>query len=157
MILYHLLFPSFCQLQSPKCPQGINIFVLQTLLDAFGANFLSSVENMVLVTLALCVLKLFSLVYANQYLNAEHQNDLHENLRQPFFDFGNEERGELDQESRLSRRQPELRSVSSSDPSSNLKLAAFNVQTFGTKKMATPGVPGILVKVSIGKQMKSRN
>ena len=33
-----------------------------------------------------------------------------------------------------------------SEPS-NLKLAAFNVRTFGTKKMATPGVPEILVKV----------
>ena len=30
----------------------------------------------------------------------------------------------------------------------NLKLAAFNVQTFGVKKMATFGVPEILVRVS---------
>lgn len=32
--------------------------------------------------------------------------------------------------------------------SSNLKLAAFNVQTFGIRKMNYPGVPAILVKVS---------
>ena len=31
--------------------------------------------------------------------------------------------------------------------SSNLKLAAFNVQTFGRRKMNSPGVPTILVKV----------
>ena len=31
--------------------------------------------------------------------------------------------------------------------SSNLKLAAFNVQTFGKRKMNYPGVPAILVKV----------
>ena len=31
--------------------------------------------------------------------------------------------------------------------SSNLKLAAFNVQTFGIRKMNYPGVPAVLVKV----------
>lgn len=111
-----------------------------------------------LITLALCVSRLVSLVSANQYSNPEHQNDLHENLRQPFLDFaGNEEREEFVPESGLSRHHPERRSVSPSDPSSNLKLAAFNVQTFGTKKMVTPGVPELLVKVSIGAQMKSRD
>lgn len=41
--------------------------------------------------------------------------------------------------------QKTLRCVNS-EPS-NLKLAAFNVRTFGAKKMSTPGVPEVLVKV----------
>lgn len=41
--------------------------------------------------------------------------------------------------------------------SSNLKLAAFNVQTFGRRKMNSPGVPTILVKVGCDISWNSYN
>lgn len=48
----------------------------------------------------------------------------------------------------FTRSRPEHRSLSPSS-SGNLKLAAFNIRIFGRKKMSTPGVPAILVEVSI--------
>ena len=63
---------------------------------------------------------------------------------QTSFEFRDVERS--DESAIVSSFQKTLRCVNS-EPS-NLKLAAFNVRTFGTKKMVTPGVPEILVKVS---------
>ena len=96
---------------------------------------------------AFCISMLYSLVFSHQFINTEHENALLDNAPQPVFDFLDEQDGDAVPESFVSRRQLKLRSVNSD--SSNLKLAAFNVQTFGTKKMATKGVPDILVKVSI--------
>ena len=63
---------------------------------------------------------------------------------QTSFEFHDVERS--DASTTVSSFQKKLRCVNS-EPS-NLKLAAFNVRTFGSKKMATPGVPEILVQVS---------
>ena len=93
-----------------------------------------------------CISMLYFLLFSHQYINAEHENALLDNSPQPVFDFLDEQ-GDVVAEPFVSRHHLELRSVNSD--SSNLKLAAFNVQTFGTKKMATRGVPEILVKVSI--------
>ena len=82
---------------------------------------------------AFCISMLYSLVFSHQFINVEHENALLDNAPQPVFDFLDEQDGDAVPE----------------PDSSNLKLAAFNVQTFGTKKMATKGVPDILVKVSI--------
>ena len=98
------------------------------------------------VVQAFCISMLYSLVFSYQYNNAEHENALLDNAVRPVFDFLDEQ-GDAVAEPFVSRRHLELRSVNSD--SSNLKLAAFNVQTFGKKKMATRGVPEILVKVSI--------
>jgi len=84
-------------------------------------------------------------VFSHQFINTEHENAVLDNAPQPVFDFLDEQDGDAFPESFVSRRQLKLRSVNSD--SSNLKLAAFNVQTFGTKKMATKGVPDILVKI----------
>ena len=86
---------------------------------------------------------LFSIACISQYLNAEQQNELHNSVFEPFVDINKQ--GEIAATSILSRRQLAIASMNRS--SSNLKLAAFNVQTFGRKKMATSDVPGILVKV----------
>ena len=73
-----------------------------------------------------------------------NQDSLDKDNIQTSFEFRDAERS--DASTIVSSFQKKLRCVIS-EPS-NLKLAAFNVRTFGTKKMATPGVPEILVKVS---------
>ncbi|XP_078353118.1 deoxyribonuclease-1-like [Oculina patagonica] len=90
-----------------------------------------------------------SLVHTNHVLDSVQRNTLHaDSIIQTSFGF-RDEHGEQTKRSEtssiVSSPQKKRRSVSS-DPS-NLKLAAFNVRTFGTKKMATPGVPDILVKI----------
>lgn len=92
-----------------------------------------------------------SLVHTNHVLDSVQRNTLHaDSIIQTSFGF-RDEHGEQTKRSEtssiVSSPQKKRRSVSS-DPS-NLKLAAFNVRTFGTKKMATPGVPDILVKVGM--------
>ena len=72
-----------------------------------------------------------------------HQDSLDKGNIQTSSEFRDVERS--DARTTLSSLEKKLRCVNS-EPS-NLKLAAFNVRTFGTKKMATPGVPEILVKV----------
>ena len=74
---------------------------------------------------------LFCFVNTHQYVNQNQQN---------------EQRYQKQEERILSRRQLGTRNMNPSY-SSNLKLAAFNVQTFGRRKMNYPGVPAILVKV----------
>lgn len=96
---------------------------------------------------AFCTSMLYSLLFSHQSINAEHENALLDNVVQPVFSDFLDEQGDVVAEPFVSRRHLELRSVNSD--SSNLKLAAFNVQTFGKKKMATRGVPEILVKVTI--------
>ena len=73
-----------------------------------------------------------------------HTDSLDKGNSQTSFEFRDVKRS--DASDIVSSFQKTLRCVKS-EPS-NLKLAAFNVRTFGTKKMATPGVPEILVKVS---------
>jgi len=73
-----------------------------------------------------------------------HQDSLDKGSIHTSFEFRDVERS--DASTTVPSFEKKLRCVNS-EPS-NLKLAAFNVRTFGTKKMATPGVPEILVKVS---------
>lgn len=73
-----------------------------------------------------------------------HQDSLDKGSIHTSFEFRDVERS--DASTTVPSFEQKLRCVNS-EPS-NLKLAAFNVRTFGTKKMATPGVPEILVKVS---------
>ena len=75
---------------------------------------------------------LFCFVNPHQYVNHNLQN---------------EQCYQKQDEQILSRRQLGTRTVNRPSYSSNLKLAAFNVQTFGRRKMNSPGVPTILVKV----------
>ena len=87
-----------------------------------------------------------SLVFTNQVSDTDWQHGIVHNS----FEFGDEHslKTERTKSSTIvSSPYKERRSVNSD--SSNLKLAAFNIQTFGTKKMATPGVPDILVKVGM--------
>ena len=74
---------------------------------------------------------LFCFVNTHQYVNQNQQN---------------EQRYQKQEERILSRHLHGTLNVNPSY-SSNLKLAAFNVQTFGIRKMNSPGVPAILVKV----------
>ena len=73
-----------------------------------------------------------------------HQDSLEKGDIQTTFEFRNVQR--KDATTTLLSFEEKLQCVNS-EPS-NLKLAAFNVQIFGTRKMTTPGVPEILVKVS---------
>lgn len=88
-----------------------------------------------------CFAAALSLVLCNQNLNIErHDVQAAENIMQPSFaesvpDEHKRQRGRSDP---TTKKRP-----------TNLKLAAFNVQTFGRKKMATPGVPELLVKVGV--------
>lgn len=89
-----------------------------------------------------------SIVFTNQDSDTDQHKDYREVMdRNNFpasFEFRDAERS--DASAIVSSFQKKIRCVNS-EPS-NLKLAAFNIRTFGTKKMATPGVPEILVKVS---------
>ena len=73
-----------------------------------------------------------------------HKDSLDKGNIQTSFEFSDVERSDVS--TVVSSFQKTSRCVNS-EPS-NLKLAAFNVRTFGIKKMATPGVPEVLVKVS---------
>lgn len=72
-----------------------------------------------------------------------HKDSLDKGSIQTSFELRDVERS--DGSGIVSSFQKTLRCVNS-EPS-NLKIAAFNVRTFGTKKMSTPGVPEVLVKV----------
>ena len=87
-----------------------------------------------------------SLVFTNQVSDTDWQHGIVHNS----FEFGDEHSLKTERtkpSTIVSSPHKERRSVNSD--SSNLKLAAFNIQTFGTKKMATAGVPDILVKVGM--------
>lgn len=91
----------------------------------------------------------FSLVFTKQVLNTQQHNahDAHSIIHTSFGFRDGHSAGSSDAATIVSSPKKKRRSVNS-DPS-NLRLAAFNVRTFGTKKMATPGVPDILVKVGM--------
>ena len=88
-----------------------------------------------------------SIVFTKQDSDTDQYNDykaMDTNNIPASFEFRDAERS--DASAIVPSFQKQMRCVNS-EPS-NLKLAAFNIRTFGTKKMATPGVPEILVKVS---------
>ena len=88
----------------------------------------------------------FSLVFANQGFDREQQNAVDMRSVTQFAErSGVTQRSEAN--TILSSRQKKR--PNDNTDSLNLKLAAFNVRTFGSKKMATPGVPDILVRVGI--------
>lgn len=93
---------------------------------------------------------LYFLVCTNRYLNAERLNALPDNAPQPLRDiFVDEQEEDVIPESFVSTvSTPQFDLRSASTDLSNLKVAAFNVRIFGMRKMATPGVSEILVKVS---------
>lgn len=89
-----------------------------------------------------------SVVFTNQDSDTDQYKALDSVNIHTSFEFRDEHSGlaeRSDASTIVSSFQKKRRCVNS-EPS-NLKLAAFNVRTFGTKKMATPGVPEILVKV----------
>lgn len=88
----------------------------------------------------------FSVAFTKQVLNTQ-QHDAHSIIHTSFGFRDGHSAGRSDAATIVSSPKKKRRSVNS-DPS-NLRLAAFNVRTFGTKKMATPGVPDILVKVGM--------
>ena len=87
------------------------------------------------------------IVFTNQDSDTDQHidyNAMDKNNIPASFEFCDAERS--DASAIVSSFQKQMRCVHS-EPSS-LKLTAFNIRTFGTKKMVTPGVPEILVKVS---------
>lgn len=95
-----------------------------------------------------------SLVYTKQVLDTEQRNtqDAHSIIQTSFvFRDENGEQTKRSETSSIAESSPQKKRRSVNSDPSNLKLAAFNVRTFGIKKMATPGVPDILVKVGMSK------
>lgn len=96
-------------------------------------------------TVLVCFAATFTALYTNQYLDTARNNAVQhaDSVIQPAAIRYTAKHGRQTARSDAIVSSPHK----NSDPP-NLKLAAFNVQIFGTNKMSTPGVPEILVKVS---------
>lgn len=85
-----------------------------------------------------CFVATLSLFFLNENFDKASQH-VHaaENIQRPFFaEFPDEHKSRMGRDN--SQKEP-----------TNLKIAAFNVKIFGKKKMETPGIPELLVKVGV--------
>lgn len=83
-----------------------------------------------------CFVATLSLFFLNENFDKASQH-VHaaENIQRPFFaEFPDEHKSRMGRDN--SQKEP-----------TNLKIAAFNVKIFGKKKMATPGIPELLVEI----------
>lgn len=89
-------------------------------------------------TILACFVATLSLVFCDQNFDKAGQTiQAARDIQQPFIvEFPD------------NHKQQKRRDDSQNQPN-NLKIAAFNVQTFGKKKMETPGIPELLVKVGV--------
>lgn len=87
-------------------------------------------------TILACFVATLSLVFCDQNFDKAGQTiQAARDIQQPFIvEFPD------------NHKQQKRRDDSQNQPN-NLKIAAFNVQTFGKKKMETPGIPELLVKI----------